>query len=341
MRIDTQITLYGINRCGYYPRGSQVPAFGGVARILSELKEWSRGKSLNETRTFDPTGGELEPTYLFDIREAPSGNYLLTTWNEVPASDGAVAVVPGNAAVGKVSVSLTPIPRGSIPGYVTYFWFVPSRDKLATVTARNPRNGRENLSQYLQEFVSKFTSFVRAHPGGPGEPDIVIDGYSRDDSEPPANLIPTFQTSQLKKRAEIDLVRENRERIIGIIRKNRLNPRVAPERKFWDSLLTDIGIFGKPIQVAPVKIKYEVPYTPSEAELEEILARWQERGVYSGWEDVGFRFRGSSTIVWLNHAIAREKWILEVGLTESGVFEPASLLDTLEKAASRILASLA
>jgi hypothetical protein len=81
---------------------------------------------LDQTCTYEPS--ELSEriayrTFCYDLTsEEDNESFLLTTWNELPSSQGKIASVNGSAPVGDAEVSLTGIPEGNIPGYATYFW---------------------------------------------------------------------------------------------------------------------------------------------------------------------------------------------------------------------------
>lgn len=108
MALETaNITFYQINQCGYFAHGEDVPAFGNTPSLLKEVAEWSKGKTLIETKLNEPVGDVL-PTYLFDIQEF-GGAWLLTIWNEVPSTKQNVASVMATSAVGKADVVMNEI----------------------------------------------------------------------------------------------------------------------------------------------------------------------------------------------------------------------------------------
>jgi hypothetical protein len=335
---DTRITLYSIDRCGYYPWGKDIPEFGDLASTLTELQEWTRGKALGSTRTYHPGEGNLDPTYCFDIRRASAtGDYLVITWNEIHSEEGGVPVVDPRSQVGNASVTFAPVPGNSIPGYATYFWLVPSRLALATVTFRNQRNGHQNFVRYINEFLAKFTRHVVPIDGG--DSDLDIAGYRANTKAPTKPLIPSFRTTMVRRKAELDWIRDNRANITQILRKNLLVPTKSVDITFFKKLMTRVGVYGEVAPPADIKIRYEIAYTPSPEELDRIIDEWQGRSD-TEWENVGFKVRGVQPIFWLNSAIVRQEFSLQVELTDSGVIEARSLLKALEAARGEILALL-
>jgi len=128
MKEEADITFYNINKCGYFKYGNDTPEFGNVADTFAELKEWTsnEGMTLGETCTYEIAESEdILRTFCFGlIKNASTGDYLLTTWNETPSTEGNVASVETSKPVGEAEVSLTELPAGSIPGYATYFWII-------------------------------------------------------------------------------------------------------------------------------------------------------------------------------------------------------------------------
>lgn len=127
------ITIYDVKQCGYYKHGGKQPEFGSLSNLIAQLRTWSAGKLLGDTKLIQPDGGDDLPVYLFEIDEK-DGCALVTTWNEIPATnDNKVASVAANDKVGKATMHLNDVKAGTIPGFPTFFWLLPNRDLLATL----------------------------------------------------------------------------------------------------------------------------------------------------------------------------------------------------------------
>ena len=150
MSEEAAIQFYKVTRCGYYGDYSSKREFGDLQGTLSTLREWTKRDKmqLRRTKIFEPEeGSNIRPTYCYDIQyDGGSGNHLLTTWNQTPTSEGQYASVEAEARVGEADVTLTGVPDGTIPGYATYFWFVPENAILATVQFQHRvANGKPGL----------------------------------------------------------------------------------------------------------------------------------------------------------------------------------------------------
>ncbi|EPO6703957.1 hypothetical protein ACUDWF_003147, partial [Pseudomonas aeruginosa] len=128
-----KITFYRIDQAGFYQRGQDDPTFGSAAEMLAELHRWSQGKQLAETKTYEPAqDSDLLPVYLMGIEPA-ADSHLVTMWNQTPSVEGNFAAAMGNSQVGNTEVVLKEIPEGGIPGFATYFWFLPELGVFASI----------------------------------------------------------------------------------------------------------------------------------------------------------------------------------------------------------------
>lgn len=333
MEKNARVTLYSVDRCGYYKRGQKSPELGDLASILQDLQTWLQDKPLGSTRTFDPLGGNFEPVYCFDLRkDSQNQDYLLTTWNEVPSDRGKVAAVNRKSPCGHASIEVSSVHKDCLPGYATYFWWRPAeKAALATVTFDTQRNGLQNLSKYVHEYMSKLASFVEVRKSStPAGAVREVLGYRESSCDPPEYLIPSFRAGVVRKSTKIDRIRKRRAEITHVVRKNRLSLNLDQNRSLAMKVLRELGIIGPPPSLQGLKIQYEAKFTPSAQELEALIAEWKQQGETS-WENVGFRFQGDpSATLWLGGAIASKTFPLDVEVLEGGVIEPASLLEALE-----------
>ena len=218
-----KIQFYKITRCGYYRYGSDEPEFGDISDILDQLMDWVTAghKTLAETCTYELDAGEdSHRAFCFDIRKNQrTDDVVLVTWNETPTNEGRVVTVNGQQPVGDAEVSFTNLPEGSIPGYATYFWFVPDQNVFAALRFHHTLLvGRANLERYLREYCAKFTSYVVVEEEDDG---AEILGYAEGDGEP-ENLRPNFKSCVYRKPGQVDFIRRNVGSITKVTRKNKV-----------------------------------------------------------------------------------------------------------------------
>lgn len=327
MREKSKISFYRITDCGYFKRGGEGPVFGSVADTLENLDDWSRGKSLVATKTFEPADGEdLHPAYLMDIRKQ-EGTWLLSTWNQTPANGAGVASVRGDSNVGQAKVVMNDIEKGSIPGFATYFWFIPSRNLFASIRFQHLWTGQQSMQKYVEAFLASFSNHV-VHSDD--EDKVEILGYAKDPAQdPPVHLYPRFRTGLLRKPGARELIQQNRINIRKVIRKTVLKLNREEDLSKWQSLLRWTQM-EKPAKLPDrVRVQYELSGTVTDRDLQAIFKDW-DAGHETEWDDYGFMFQGQSgNPHWLSHSLARRQYELDVTRDSDEVVNAESLLKAL------------
>lgn len=338
---EAKLTFYQIERCGLYEYGAAYPKLVGVSEFLNQLKTWVKknDKPLDETCTYAIDESEdVDRTFCYDlITKDATGDFLLTTWNETPSYEGKVAAVEAKSKVGNAKVELAKLPKDSIPGYATYFWFIPSWNVYATIRFQHRLNGKNNLDKYFKEFISKFSDYVVLSEDG--EADFNVAGYSEEHGDKPLNLHSQFKASIIRKPGQIDYIRKQKNNIRKITRHNRLSPKVTECQEFWQKALLNLGLKKQRNLSSEVNFSYEFSFTPSNDELEEIIAEW-EKSHDSKWDDIGFTLKGEQTIQWLSNSIARDQLELEIKRINKEIVDSEILLEQLTEKRDLILGLL-
>ena len=235
-----KITFYKIEKCGLYEYGAEKSKLGTLPDFLNQLTNWVKrnGKSLEETCTYAVEESEdVGRTFCYDIvKNGITGDFMLTTWNETPSYEGKVAAVKGKSKVGDAEVEFTQLPIGSIPGYATYFWFVPSKSVFATILFHHRLNGKKNLDKYFKEFISKFSEYVVIDDEG--DADFSIIGYAANANDNPINLHAYLKTSIVRKPGQVEYLINQCQEIRRITRHNRLSPKLPENQEFWQTRLS-------------------------------------------------------------------------------------------------------
>lgn len=338
---EAKVTFYQIDRCGLYEYGAEDPTFGEVSDFLTQLKTWvnKNDKPLDETCTYAIEESEdVDRTFCYDlVSNGITGDFLLTTWNETPSYEGRVAAVKAKSKVGSAKVEFTKLPKDSIPGYATYFWFIPSKNVYATIRFQHRLNGKKNLDKYLKEFISKFSDYVVLSEEG--EADFNVTGYSEKDSDDPLNLHSYFKTSIVRKPGQIDYILDQKDNIRKVTRHNRLSPKLAECQELWQKALFNLGLKKQRTLNSEVNFSYEFSFAPSKGELEEMIAEW-EKNHESKWDDIGFTLKGEHVPRWLSNSLARNQFELDVKRIDEEVVDARSLLEQLIEKRELILGLL-
>lgn len=326
---EASINFYEITKCGYYKPGNQVQEFCSQKDMLEELLLWVKDKDLGDTCTYAIEESENGyHTYCLDIAKSISSEeFIITTWNETPSTQGNIASVSPTSKVGKANVALTPLPKNNIPGYATYFWFIPNKNILATIRFHHAVNGHQNLCRYLKTFLAKWTSFVATNENDV-EADHSIIGYRKDINTEPLNLNPMFESYLKKKPGKIEFIVNNRENIRTIYRKNLLSPKSQVDITFLNQMLEKLGVQDPPQTDHEVKVKYEFNYTPEEAELNSIITEW-EHNHSTKWDDIGFKLQKDDGTYWLSYSLAKRSIKLDITRENAEIVTASSLLNAI------------
>lgn len=339
---EAKINFYQVYRCGYYRRGATHSEFSDLFSTLTELRQWAFDgvKPLIETCTYQIDNGDsLLHTYCFDMDVSESNDTVLVTWNETETLDGAMASVKGSDPAGNAQVNTTNIPRGHIPGYPTYFWFIPDQNVLATLRFGQRLNGHSGLKLLLSEFLAKCSHHVVYGQSG-SDDHVEILGYRKNNQSDPVSVTPYFWSSPKKIPGAIDYLRANVSKIRKTIRKSVLQSNVLDDRGRWERLLNDLGVVHTPELQSSLKVKAEFPFSPTLEQLNEIISNWEEDDSESKWSDVGFELRGESDIKWLSHSLVRSTVNFDVVRDEHGVISAGSLLEAITEKRDQLLSLL-
>lgn len=339
-----KITFFKINGCGYYTSGPKTKhAFCSVADLLGQLAKWSHGKNLAQTQTFTPSAEDtFLPVFLFDIHQL-NGDWLITLWNQTPATDNAVASVMANGGVGNATVYMNGIVPGSIPGFATYFWFFPDKDLIANVRFQHPVSGHTPMRSYLRGFIEKSTDHVVYAPTATtgtvhGAVDIEIAGYRKDANSPiQTNLNPRFSTAIFTKPGDEKLLLQKVNSITKVRRRSTLELQTAENLALWQHLWRNIKGTARAAQTDPVTVEFDIKTVVTRAEVEDIIEQWHSLDEKAAWDDFGFEFRGEQQPLWLSRSYARETFELEVKRQNAEVAEGKSLLKELHARRKNIL----
>ncbi|MCR3951022.1 hypothetical protein [Aeromonas hydrophila] len=344
---SVKLSFYRIDECGYYNYGKEDPAFGTASQILKDIQKWSLDKSIENTKLYEPAdGSNYLSTYLLNISKYKD-YWLLTTWNETPTTEAGVPSVLKTSKVSAPGVIINDIKADSIPGYATYFWFLPDESMFASVRFRNRTlTGQPQMRKYIESALSFISSCVVLATKAEADGTHKILGY-RDPSLGSTDLPkpqpqPRFNTSLAQKAGNRELIRQKANEISKIYRKETLQLKHMDKREWWQSALQRFGITAGSDynRTDDVNIKYEIsPESLNLPIVNKIIKSWDDsEDTRSEWDDYGFGFVGSSTTPhWLSHSTLKASVELDVIWDNDEVINAENLLKQLNKRKALIL----
>lgn len=308
-------TFYRINKAGYYSHGSQQPAFGSTAEMLTDLQGWARTKTLKQTKTFE-ANEERYPCYLVDAKN--SGNdWGLLIWNEIPTNGQQVPSISETMRFGAdPQVILNAVQGGSIPGYATYFWFIPDMNLFATVRLHNKLTSQSSLQYYLNCFLKQSSRHVDAEPirNEDGSVEVRIKGYKNnpaDRNEEEKHYIPKFSSVLVRNGGKHEIIRQNAAHVKKIERIVELDLTKRQELELWQKMLQVIHLAPQQGPNVTTKVRYTLSPDVTLQDVNAMIDDWEADP--SEVNDYGFYFEGQSNKpYWLSKSLARMEHQLDL-----------------------------
>lgn len=338
------ITFYHLAKCGFYKRAEENPSFGTLQDVLAQLHDWvhGNGMTMGATSTYlasDSGGDGLPATYCFDIQHHANGDSLLTIWNASPVYEEQVAAAHEDGAVGDVQVEYQDFPDGTIPGFASYFWFLPPENLYATIRPGGMIAGRGAMEAYVRSFMARFSNFCVYDESDASHQELL--GYSDSSPDDHEHHYVRFRGRRVRNRGELDLLLRNRSRIRKTIQKNTLRPHVTADASLLQRLLRGLagGHHGDPRGELPsdcVHVRYEVEYTPTARELKEMFQYIADFD-HTKWDDIGFALEGEQDIHWLSHSYVKQEVELDLETGQDRVHDAEELLGKLVARRRRFL----
>lgn len=178
------VQFYEGKRVGLYKYGAKPtdkPLDVTMSDVWAQLYNWRNNVS-NFANT--STYGKLERNNLYRtfclsiIKIEPFNEYLITTWNEVPSTKSGVPFIDSTTSVGgNITIGSTPLKKGAIPGYPSYFWVIPDKNSIASLKVQGSYNliGTQNLNFYMKSFIEKFSAPVNVTRDNKGDVHVYYD----------------------------------------------------------------------------------------------------------------------------------------------------------------------
>lgn len=321
MSETASIRFQKVKNCGIYKRKARNASLGSFHDISNNIFNWSNSGSrpIQNTCTYEVhSAWEMEflETYIVSIKnDTNTGDYFIAMWNRTHDAGDSVYALNPSATVDNISTSTFHrgnLPPDSIPGFATYFWLIPNKNTMATITFGTPRTGMSAFSYWLENFIlteSRYTRF---------DSNNNFLGFASGSNTPNPNLEPRFKREMHRNPAKLDLIRSHRQQITGLVRRINLSRTQQVHESTLDRLARLAGLNqNSPNIPTETQLSYELSFTPSEAELEELIQPFEENIPQNGWEDVGIKFSqsnlfGASKIEWLSKSYAKSQINLDV-----------------------------
>lgn len=325
---EMTLTFFEFEQFGFYRRATRELLFGDMVPALQELHEWALDKDVGMTELASASRanrGSL-PVYVFGLQPATGGDWVLATWNTVPNSEGGVASLARDSKVGRAPlVHDNPIVEDTIPGFPTYFWFVPEHNVFASLKFDNPITAVQPMLGYLKQFLRTESGYAVTDDNG------TIVGYrdlNGDGDHTKANVV--VKAKAKGKAAEVELLKRERPKIRTVIRDGYLTQTAKRDRGLFQKLSQFLKDDTQPSYLTQqTKVHIAIDYTPTEEELEQMIETELTTTRVDEFEDLGFRLQGSQETIWINSARSRKTVNLNLLIPANGVLPVRDLADVI------------
>lgn len=336
-----RISLYNITEGGLFQRSVDDPIFDNLEFFLDDLMGWvTDGRPLRETSTYADLDHDLHKTFCYDIKKsANTGNFLLITWNKISDSNNTVAKISGSSKVGEANISTSSLDPDDIPGFPTYFWIMPKKNKMATINFDYAQNGRQDLHRYLKDFISKWSRYSFSSLNEDGE--RVVDHW-KDKNDPEKkykHLYGRFNSKLVRNPGKIATLLNSWERVRKVHQHNKISVKDLVK-------IPKISVINKIFSIShdakndvDIKFRLEADRTfQSREELEKIIKEWEGQTDLTKWDDLGFSLQGDiSNILWLSSSLANTTFDCPLERNKDSIFKSQNLVDWLDLMTPSIL----
>ena len=301
-----KLKFYTIDRCGYHKYGEEGEYLTNISDTLDDLKEWIEDLTLQQTQTTNILSAvsEQSHTYCIDVRKSTNNNYLLVTWNRSESTNGAISSIHKDEPVSSASTNVesTDLPDDHIPGYATYFWFIPENNILATIKFNHLSNGHVGMNNYLKGFLTRYSKYTIVAEDEENRGNYEIIGYGESNENYNEDLHPYFSSNLKRLAGKIDYIKNRRKDIKKVIRKTVITQEVTNDANFFEKLMHHMGATEPHALTDNIELKYEMKTNLNNRELDDIITSWRQDHEQS-WDDVGFMIPGNPNPLWLSSEV--------------------------------------
>lgn len=336
--LEAKIKFFDIKKCGYYLRGRDQAEFGSLNDALQKLQLWADdGREFVNTTTYeaDPDN-DLRNTYFCNWHQNEiNGDSILILWNEAPNDSGVIYGMnpmdrPGSTNMLTTGFGNTP----AIPGFPSYFWFVPERNVFATIRFSHSVQGKNNLDCYLNGFLANKSPYRVVN----GQ-DVVV-GFSQTgmSTDVSGRIYSKFYAlGRKQEELEAELL-SNQHRIKRIIKREALQYTIEDDRRTLERVFS--GLLGNtPIFNQTRVITHELQFEPTEGQLRQIISNFAELNSTSCIRNAGFVYNDGKRVMLSGTSVAFSA-DLDTHRADNQIINPQSLLAAITSQRQNLLRPL-
>lgn len=337
--VEVKLVYFTVNRCGYYLPGEDQLEFGGLAETLKEIDAWTQGKTMRQTKAFDPKESDaMFPVYIADMAvDKSTGNAVIVTWNETPSINGQVAAAAGDDLVGKVGVSLVDVPENSIAGFPCFFFFIPSHSTVINLRFEGQTHGGQpGMARYILEFLGRYSSHVQLMQTDGG---VEINAYIEAAGDEASGAFPAYRTRLTRVAGKVDWLKKRYADIRKLVRKDDLTVGGDAARAKLHTIWDWFGVEKPKVpEKRSIHFNFELDCSLTEEQFDTLVQFEEEEQENS--QDIGFKLKGRNEVHWLSNALVKQEFEVNVVRKPEGTVSATDLLQALSNRLDLIVSEI-
>jgi hypothetical protein len=291
--MDMELQVYNVNKCGLFSneKKSELHLLS-LGELVKDLRSWAidSKKKLAERNTYDDNG-RVKKSYCLDIEEQ-DGHFMIAFWNSVSDESKSIGVLSKKASneqgiiIGKAKIN-----DDEIAGFPSFFWVIPASNIVVAVRFGKQSYGVTQFREYMRSYFG-FSSYYKR---GEGYTNSSKSSEIEDNRIVNRNLQPHFSISIDHVTADLDKIIERFDSITKVVKDVSVENYVNSGHGFVEQIKI---YFDKLEPTKKKKIRIQMPVSLSKKQVKEMIDKYRESDGSSS-DNVGFVFKGSSSIEWL------------------------------------------
>ncbi|MCX9489762.1 hypothetical protein IG511_12575 [Vibrio cholerae] len=362
--IKATLTYFNFDHFGFYRiRQGKIGEFshGTIEEIFTDLKSWLNGKSLKETLVYNTNEITRKNTIYcrsFERNET-TGDIVMILWHAVGTRSGGVGGAFADESLASNSnqtlVSGTEIDgKEIIWGQPSYYWVIPSHNKLVSIKLPNSHIDTPVFCQYIKSFVDyrrpcatkKESIRTFTHPKSSNEVKTKTVTFEQTSGDGKTTFSLTFKAiaKQYKKEtASADLATLS-SKVTHVVYRQTIEKSVKDDRATWVKLFDKISnLFGAdsegPTTSETSNIELIVEAKPTPESIQEMLDDYTQEYCEGEWYNIGLKQDGrTGPTTWLNEFVIKDEIYLPSAKNE--YYTAKEVLTVLNQHRDRLVSAL-
>ncbi|WP_421252333.1 hypothetical protein [Aeromonas sp. 600724] len=307
--------LYKIGRWGIYEGRKHQPAKAcDVKDMLQQLHHWgvASKRPLMEKRTYSKAELRLNHSYLLDMVPSKNnnGDWFVILWNEVENRKGKILFANGQASSDQNHVKPVSGDKDAIPGFPTFFWFLPELNTVACVSPAETHNlGLAQFRAFMLQFISFFSNSVIRSVDNPN----IRNGFSAQGKPasgpdlriPDKTLIAACSMTPYPRPGYYEEIKNKVSKIKAVVKVISAKS-ISSREKYREGLYQLASLFfsldegeEKIDQRIRKSIKLELPVNLKVQDIDSAIKQYEESN-YDKLYDVGYKMEGEQKLYHLS-----------------------------------------